>query len=201
MICCYQENCAYAEIGGTCFMKKSEVELFLKLERSYYKLGEEINVYVECKVVGGSNVNDIERAITIAVCLAIIRGAISITVGLTIIRSSISITISLTVIGRTIAIAIIFTVIRDAIAITVDFLAIRNAVTVAIGITNQKVPTSTGVINNVNGIRVPIITADIAAFSRNGIYKISGGWIAIIAVIDYRTTINVETISTFIDDV
>ena len=50
----FQENCAYATIGGTCFTKKTQVELYMRLERNVWKLGEKIPVHVECSVKGGS---------------------------------------------------------------------------------------------------------------------------------------------------
>ena len=49
-----QENCTYATIGGTCFRKKTHIELAMSLPRNVYKLGETIPVHVECSVKGGS---------------------------------------------------------------------------------------------------------------------------------------------------
>ena len=49
-----KENCTYAVIGGTCFTKKSNVELYMKLEKNTYKLGEKIPVRIETRVEGGS---------------------------------------------------------------------------------------------------------------------------------------------------
>lgn len=49
-----QENYAYATIGGTCFLKKTHVELYMKLERNTFKLGETIPVHVECRLEGGN---------------------------------------------------------------------------------------------------------------------------------------------------
>ena len=50
----FQENCTYATIGGTCFRKKTHVELFMTIPRNVWKLGEKIPVHVECSVKGGS---------------------------------------------------------------------------------------------------------------------------------------------------
>ena len=51
----YQENCVYATIGGSCFRKKTYVELFMSLPKNVWKLGETIPVHVECSVKGGSS--------------------------------------------------------------------------------------------------------------------------------------------------
>ena len=40
-------------LGGGCFVKKSRVELFIKLERSLYKQGQYIRPVVECTVEKG----------------------------------------------------------------------------------------------------------------------------------------------------
>ena len=48
-----QENYAYAVIGGTCFMRKAHVELYLRLEKSVFRVGEPIRVHAECRVEGG----------------------------------------------------------------------------------------------------------------------------------------------------
>ncbi len=40
-------------------MKKAHVELYLRLEKSVYKLGETINVYSECRVEGG--ITDVKK--------------------------------------------------------------------------------------------------------------------------------------------
>ena len=50
----FKENCTYATIGGTCFRKKTHVELFMTIPRNVWKLGEKIPVHVECSVKGGS---------------------------------------------------------------------------------------------------------------------------------------------------
>ena len=50
-----QENCTYATIGGTCFRKKTHVELFMSLPKNVWKLGETIPVHLECSVKGGSS--------------------------------------------------------------------------------------------------------------------------------------------------
>ena len=50
----FQENCTYATIGGTCFRKKTHIELFMSLPKNVWKLGEKIPVHVECSVRGGS---------------------------------------------------------------------------------------------------------------------------------------------------
>jgi hypothetical protein len=49
-----QENVTYSTIGGTCFSGKTEVELYMKLKRNVFKLGEKIPVHVECTISGGS---------------------------------------------------------------------------------------------------------------------------------------------------
>ena len=56
----FQENCAYATIGGSCF-GKTHIELYMKLERNTYKLGEKIPVHVEATVKGGSS--DVDKVI------------------------------------------------------------------------------------------------------------------------------------------
>ena len=50
----FQENATYATIGGSCFSGKTEVELYMKLSKNVFKLGEKIPVHVECTVIGGS---------------------------------------------------------------------------------------------------------------------------------------------------
>ena len=54
LVYAFQENCTYATIGGTCFRKKTHIELFMSLPRNVWKLGEKIPVHVECSVKGGS---------------------------------------------------------------------------------------------------------------------------------------------------
>ena len=51
-------------IGGACFTKKTYVELYMKLEKSIYRLGETIPVHVECKVEGGST--DVDKVRNLA---------------------------------------------------------------------------------------------------------------------------------------
>ena len=69
-----QENCAYAEIGGTCWNKKTFVEVFLRLEKNHYKLGETVPVHVECRIDGAvSNVKKVRgrtviNSFTISAC-------------------------------------------------------------------------------------------------------------------------------------
>ena len=48
-----KENVEYGVLGGGCFVKKSHVELFMKLDRSVYKQGQIIHPYVECSVEAG----------------------------------------------------------------------------------------------------------------------------------------------------
>ena len=64
-----QENCAYGTIGGSCFQKKSYVELYMKLDRSVYTLGEKIDVFLEARVEGG--VNDVNKVYALLVQEAI----------------------------------------------------------------------------------------------------------------------------------
>lgn len=42
------------EIGGQCCVKKAWIELYMRLSKSVYKLGDEINLHVECRVEGGT---------------------------------------------------------------------------------------------------------------------------------------------------
>ncbi|TRY78670.1 hypothetical protein TCAL_11599 [Tigriopus californicus] len=49
-----KENYAYATIGGTCFLKKTHVELYMKLDQNIFKLGDTIPVHVECRLEGGN---------------------------------------------------------------------------------------------------------------------------------------------------
>ena len=53
----FQENCTYAKIPGTCFMGKTDVELYMKVEKNVYQLGDEIPVHIECTVKGSSKVD------------------------------------------------------------------------------------------------------------------------------------------------
>lgn len=48
-----KENVEYGVLGGGCFVKKSHVELFMKLEKTVYKQGQIIHPYVECSVEQG----------------------------------------------------------------------------------------------------------------------------------------------------
>ena len=48
-----RQNVEYGVLGGGCFVKKSRVELFIKLERSLYKQGQYIRPTVECTVEKG----------------------------------------------------------------------------------------------------------------------------------------------------
>jgi len=52
-----KENCTYAKIPGTCFMGRTDVELYMKLEKNVYQLGDEIPVHVEVTVKGSSKVD------------------------------------------------------------------------------------------------------------------------------------------------
>ena len=47
------ENVEYGVLGGGCWVRKSRVELFIKLERSVYKQGQYIRPVVECTVEKG----------------------------------------------------------------------------------------------------------------------------------------------------
>merc|ERR1711953_756517 len=49
-----RQNVEYGVLGGGCFVKKSRVELFIKLERSLYKQGQYIRPVVECTVEKGT---------------------------------------------------------------------------------------------------------------------------------------------------
>ena len=48
-----KENVEYGVLGGGCFVKKSHVELFMKLDKSVYKQGQIIRPVVECTVEQG----------------------------------------------------------------------------------------------------------------------------------------------------
>ena len=48
------ENVEYGVLGGGCFVKKSHVELYLKLDKSVYKQGQVIRPVVECTVEKGN---------------------------------------------------------------------------------------------------------------------------------------------------
>merc|ERR1719317_314905 len=48
-----KENVEYGVLGGGCFVKKSHVELYLKLDKSVYKQGQVIRPVVECTVEKG----------------------------------------------------------------------------------------------------------------------------------------------------
>ena len=50
-----RENVEYGVLGGGCFVKKSRVELFIKLDHSVYKQGQYIRPVVECTVEKGTN--------------------------------------------------------------------------------------------------------------------------------------------------
>ena len=60
-----QENYAYGTIGGTCFQRISYVELFLKLKKNRYQIGESIDVTVQARVEGGKS--DIDKITAILV--------------------------------------------------------------------------------------------------------------------------------------
>ena len=60
-----QENCTYAKIPGTCFMGRTDVELYMKLEKNVYQLGDEIPVHVEVTVKGSSKVDRVSRGYAI----------------------------------------------------------------------------------------------------------------------------------------
>ena len=47
------ENVEYGVLGGGCFVKKSRVEIFVKLTKSVYKQGQYIRPVVECTVEKG----------------------------------------------------------------------------------------------------------------------------------------------------
>ena len=49
-----KENVEYGVLGGGCFVKKSHVELYMKIEKSVYKQGQFIRPYVECTVEQGN---------------------------------------------------------------------------------------------------------------------------------------------------
>ena len=48
-----RENVEYGVLGGGCFVKKSRVEIFLRVERSVYKQGQYVRPVVECTVEKG----------------------------------------------------------------------------------------------------------------------------------------------------
>ena len=48
-----KENVEYGELGGGCFVKRSHVELYMKLPKSVYKQGQYIRPVVECTVEQG----------------------------------------------------------------------------------------------------------------------------------------------------
>lgn len=52
-----RENVEYGVLGGGCFVKKSRVEIFLRVERSVYKQGQYVRPVVECTVEKGDNLN------------------------------------------------------------------------------------------------------------------------------------------------
>jgi len=47
------ENVEYGTLGGGCFVKKSHVEMFIKMEKSVYKQGQYIRPIIECTVEKG----------------------------------------------------------------------------------------------------------------------------------------------------
>jgi len=49
-----RENVEYGVLGGGCFVKKSRVELFIRLEHNVYKQGQYIRPVVECTVEKGT---------------------------------------------------------------------------------------------------------------------------------------------------
>ena len=48
-----RENVEYGVLGGGCFVKKSRVEIFVKMSRSVYKQGQYVRPVVECTVEKG----------------------------------------------------------------------------------------------------------------------------------------------------
>ena len=50
-----RENVEYGLLGGGCFVKKSRVEIFLRVGRSVYKQGQYVRPVVECTVEKGDN--------------------------------------------------------------------------------------------------------------------------------------------------
>ena len=48
-----KENVEYGVLGGGCFVKKSHVELFIRMPRSVYKQGQYVRPVVECTVEKG----------------------------------------------------------------------------------------------------------------------------------------------------
>ena len=48
-----KENVEYGALGGGCFVKKSHVELYIKMPRSVYKQGQYVRPVVECTVEKG----------------------------------------------------------------------------------------------------------------------------------------------------
>jgi len=63
-----KENCVYETVSAGCW-GKSHIELYLKLEKNVFKLGETIKVHVECTVKGGRS--EIDKIIVILVQEAI----------------------------------------------------------------------------------------------------------------------------------
>ena len=49
------ENVEYGILGGGCFVKKSRVEIYVKLEKSVYKQGQYVRPVVECTVEKGDH--------------------------------------------------------------------------------------------------------------------------------------------------
>ena len=48
----------YGTLGGGCFVKKSHVELFIKIPRSVYKQGQYVRPVVECTVEKGNYIQE-----------------------------------------------------------------------------------------------------------------------------------------------
>ena len=48
-----RENVEYGTLGGSCFVKKSRVEVYIKVDKSVYKQGQYIRPVVECTVEKG----------------------------------------------------------------------------------------------------------------------------------------------------
>ena len=48
----------YGTLGGGCFVKKSHVELFIKIPRSVYKQGQYVRPVVECTVEKGEKIQE-----------------------------------------------------------------------------------------------------------------------------------------------
>ena len=49
-----KENTTYATISGSCF-GKTHIELYMRLEKNTYKLGDKIRVHAEATVKGGAS--------------------------------------------------------------------------------------------------------------------------------------------------